>query len=507
MIVWNFQPMSRRHIMRKTFIFISFLTFILLSGCNQSQSENENLTVKEEKQLEEVVSKEMNKVEDELVEDVDDNNTLNENLNDEESEFDDDRPKQGDYNIYIGGEVIETDDKIIIHGESNLIPGSRVVGEVSVGKNVRYFIRPKVEDYDFLADTTELVDENGNFYMEIEHPGLHNETEVTVKFHFDGQQNEDVIRHYGDRGQNLEGPYIYKHQGEVGGRGPDNIYKKAEVKTSFIPGEEKAVRHFSEPEWYTDIDDIGNPRVWIEVEEINDDGEYFYIHGRSNLIEGSRISIKRKNSQKAETLVKPDGSFHFKFDYEYEEDAPFVIEFDPSDFQWNIVEETYGAKGQKLVGNLVETNKFNNKQFIQYEVELQSREIDVPENVDLEIDGSEVTMLVPDDILFDFDKYDLKDDAKKTLEEISETLQNSFNKKELNITINGHTDNIGSKQYNEKLSKQRADEVKKYLESLLQDSNITFKTEGYGDTKPIASNDTEEGQAKNRRVEIVIDLK
>lgn len=184
-----------------------------------------------------------------------------------------------------------------------------------------------------------------------------------------------------------------------------------------------------------------------------------------------------------------------------------MIEFDPSDFQWNIVEETYGAKGQKLVGNLVETNKFNNKQFIQYEVELQSREIDVPENVDLEIDGSEVTMLVPDDILFDFDKYDLKDDAKETLEEISETLQNSFNKKELNITINGHTDNIGSKQYNEKLSKQRADEVKKYLESLLQDSNITFKTEGYGDTKPIASNDTEEGQAKNRRVEIVIDLK
>lgn len=180
--------------------------------------------MKEEKQLEEVVSKEMNKVEGELVEDVDDNNTLNENLNDEESEFDDDRPKQRDYNIYIGGEVIETDDKIIIHGESNLIPGSRVVGEVSVGKNVRYFIRPKVEDYDFLTDTTELVDENGNFYMEIEHPGLHNETEVTVKFHFDGQQNEDVIGHYGDRGQNLEGPYIYKHQREVGGRGPDNIY-------------------------------------------------------------------------------------------------------------------------------------------------------------------------------------------------------------------------------------------------------------------------------------------
>src|SRR5690606_16929359 len=107
--------------------------------------------------------------------------------------------QQGDYNVFLGGEVIETEDKIIIQGESNLIPGSRVIGEVSVGKNVRYFLRPKVQDYDFIADTNELVDENGNFYMEIEHPGLNNETEVTVKFHFDGQQNDDVIRHYGDR--------------------------------------------------------------------------------------------------------------------------------------------------------------------------------------------------------------------------------------------------------------------------------------------------------------------
>lgn len=255
------------------------------------------------------------------------------------------------------------------------------------------------------------------------------------------------------------------------------------------------------------MDDIGDPRVWIEVDEINDDGEYFYVNGRSNLIEGSRIAIKRNESQQAETMVNPDGSFHFKFDYEYKEDAPFVIEFNPNDYQWNIVEETYGAKGQKLVGNLVETNKYNDNQTIQYEVELESQVIDVPDNVELEIDGSEVTMLVPDNILFDFDEYDLKKDAKTTLKEISKTLQNSFNKKDLNITINGHTDNTGSKEYNKKLSKQRAEEVKKYLDDQLEGTNITFTTEGYGDSKPIASNDTEDGQAKNRRVEIVIQLK
>lgn len=489
--------------MKKASFMISFL-IIFLIGCNSTQiAETE---VVEEKQSERSIQVEENN-EDESEQQID---RLDEPVEEAEEIVQNEQeegPKQGDYQIYLGGIVTETDDKIIIEGESNLIPGSRVFGEVSVGKSVTYFLKPQVEDYDFLADTTELVDENGNFYMELEHPQLNEEIEVSVAFHFDGQQNDDVIRHYGDRGQNLEGPYIYKHQGEVGGRGPDNIYRKAEVITSFIPSEEKAIRQFTEPEWYTDVDDLGDPRVWLEVDEVNDDGEYFYVTGRSNLIEGSRIVIKRKASQLAETIVYPDGSFHFKFDYEYVEDEPFIIEFDPSKFQWNIVEETYGAKGQKLVGNLVETDKYSDKQFIRYEVELSSQEIDVPDNVELEIDGTEVTMLIPDNILFDFDEYALKDDAKSTLKEISETIQTSFNKEHLEITISGHTDNIGAKDYNEKLSKNRADEVKKYLKQQLEDADITFTTEGYGDTKPVASNDSEEGKAKNRRVEIIIHLK
>ena len=206
--------------MKKTLYIFSFLIILFLYGCNLQQNVDSNPGDEEENveavQTEEVSETEENTVEEN--EEDDESTTENEEMIEEEDESDDDRPKQGDYNVYLGGEVIETDDKIIIHGESNLIPGSRVVGEVAVGKNVRYFINPRVEDYDFLADTSELVDEDGNFYMEIEHPGLNAETEVTVKFHFDGQQNDDVIRHYGDRGQNLEGPYIYKHQGEVGAR-------------------------------------------------------------------------------------------------------------------------------------------------------------------------------------------------------------------------------------------------------------------------------------------------
>ncbi|MEI3604404.1 OmpA family protein [Pseudogracilibacillus sp. SE30717A] len=481
------------------YLFLFIIPFFLL-GCSMLPTFNKE---KEEKEVAEEVEENNEATEVKEVEEPEESEVEEETTEEEEPES---LHTQGDYDIYIGGEVIETEDKIIIEGESNLIPGSRVVGEVSVGKNVRYFINPTVKDFDYLADTSEIVNDDGTFYMELEHPNLDQETEVSVKFHFDGQQNDDVIRHYGDRGQKLEGPYIYKHQGEVGGRGPDNIYQKAEVKTIFTPEKEKAVRQFKEPDWYEEIDDIGDSRVWIEVDEINDDGEYFYVHGRSNLIEGSRVIIKRQN-QEAEAMVNPDGSFNFKFDYEYKEDVPFKIVFDPNDYQWNIVEETYGAKGQKLVGNLVETNEYNNNQTIVFEIEHESQEIDVPDNVELEIDGSEVTMLVPDNILFDYDKYELKKEAKETLKEISKTLESSFNKKDLDITINGHTDNKGSKEYNEKLSKQRADEVKKYFESQLKASEIQFTTEGYGDTKPIASNDTEEGQAKNRRVEIIINLK
>jgi OmpA-OmpF porin, OOP family len=131
----------------------------------------------------------------------------------------------------------------------------------------------------------------------------------------------------------------------------------------------------------------------------------------------------------------------------------------------------------------------------------------VPDNVELKIEGSEVTMLVPDNVLFDFDKFDLKESSKETLKEISKSLESSFNKKDLDIVIHGHTDNVGNKAYNLELSEKRANEVKNYLESLLPSSEVIFTTKGHGDAKPIATNDNESGQAKNRRVEIVINLK
>lgn len=73
--------------------------------------------------------------------------------------------------------------------------------------------------------------------------------------------------------------------------------------------------------------------------------------------------------------------------------------------------------------------------------------------------------------------------------------------KEFAISIEGHTDNVGDKELNLKLSKDRAVAVKEYLtEKGIDASRIS--SEGFGDTKPVENNDTEEGRAKNRRVEI-----
>lgn len=471
------------------FYFVLGACLILITGCGLGKSADEK---NESQAIEDIVEEQVKEEEEEEVEEP-----LEEEEEDVTDEADEteEAVKLGGYDVFIGGEMIETEDKLIIHGESNLLPGARVVGEVTVGEE------------DYVADTTEIVEDDGTFYMEIPYESLGKEAHVAVKFHFDGQQDKGIVRHYGDRGQNLEGPYIYQHRRKSGGRSPKDIYKKAEARVSFEPSEELAIRHFKEPVWYDIPEDIGDPRVWIEVEEINNDDDHFYIHGRSNLIEGSKIRVTRKFINRDETFVNPDGSFDFKLDYEYLENIPFEIEFRPHDYQWNIVEEAYGKEGQNLVGNLVETNKYNNKQIILKIVELESSEIDLPDNVELNIDGSEVTMLVPDEVLFDFDKYDLKDSSKEVLKEISQVLATSFNKKDFDIYINGHTDNEGNPEYNLELSKKRAEEVKNYMADQLAEADVTFETTGYGETKPIASNDNEKGRQKNRRVEIIINLR
>jgi len=71
------------------------------------------------------------------------------------------------------------------------------------------------------------------------------------------------------------------------------------------------------------------------------------------------------------------------------------------------------------------------------------------------------------------------------------------------VEIAGHTDSVGDVDYNVKLSKRRASSVKQYLiKKGIDPSKVV--TKGYGLTEPVADNETEEGRAKNRRVELII---
>ena len=103
-------------------------------------------------------------------------------------------------------------------------------------------------------------------------------------------------------------------------------------------------------------------------------------------------------------------------------------------------------------------------------------------------------------IYFDFNKSDLKAESEPALNEIAKLLTGNPN---LKVFIVGHTDNVGGVDYNMKLSQARADAVVKTLTTKYKVNPQNMKSYGVGQLAPVAPNKTEEGRAKNRRVELV----
>jgi len=114
--------------------------------------------------------------------------------------------------------------------------------------------------------------------------------------------------------------------------------------------------------------------------------------------------------------------------------------------------------------------------------------------------GEGIKITFSSGILFDVDKSDLKGQYKSELADLSRIL-NKY--EDTNILLVGHTDSTGAEEYNLALSKRRADSVASYL--VTQNVNSArFSSEGYGESQPVASNDTAAGRAQNRRVEVAI---
>jgi OOP family OmpA-OmpF porin len=101
---------------------------------------------------------------------------------------------------------------------------------------------------------------------------------------------------------------------------------------------------------------------------------------------------------------------------------------------------------------------------------------------------------------FDFDKATLRPDAKVILDEAAAILKRN---PDVRVDVDGYTDSIGTKEYNQKLSERRAASVADYLAS--QGVNrSSLIPRGFGEDNPVDSNKTKEGRAKNRRVELLV---
>jgi outer membrane protein OmpA-like peptidoglycan-associated protein len=122
------------------------------------------------------------------------------------------------------------------------------------------------------------------------------------------------------------------------------------------------------------------------------------------------------------------------------------------------------------------------------------------ENATVERVGEGILITFDSGILFEFDSYALKPSTRDNLNELAPTL---IKYDDTDVLVLGHTDSTGPDDYNMKLSDKRASSVNNYLVGQGVASG-RMSNEGYGETDPVATNETEEGRQLNRRVEVVI---
>jgi outer membrane protein OmpA-like peptidoglycan-associated protein len=149
-----------------------------------------------------------------------------------------------------------------------------------------------------------------------------------------------------------------------------------------------------------------------------------------------------------------------------------------------------GAAIGGVAGGII--GKYMDEQAAEMEQDLKGARIErVGEGIKITFDSG---------ILFDFDSANLRPEAKENLTQLAGILQKYENTE---ILIEGHTDATGSEEYNQGLSERRADSVSGFLGGLGV-KKIRMTTVGYGETQPVADNETAAGQQANRRVEVAI---
>ncbi|WP_321792821.1 OmpA family protein [Caballeronia sp. J97] len=131
----------------------------------------------------------------------------------------------------------------------------------------------------------------------------------------------------------------------------------------------------------------------------------------------------------------------------------------------------------------------------------RDQEVALNQQVGIEVTQTRqgVQVRLPDRVLFDFDKSALRSDSTPAIQRAVVLL----NRSKKSVIVEGHTDNTGTHEYNQALSEERAQTVASALELRgIAASRVTAK--GFAYDRPAANNDTPQGQAQNRRTEIVV---
>ena len=115
--------------------------------------------------------------------------------------------------------------------------------------------------------------------------------------------------------------------------------------------------------------------------------------------------------------------------------------------------------------------------------------------------GSGIKVQLDSTVLFASGKSVLRPEAEAELAKVADLIRTHTGAR---VVIEGHTDHVGSQQMNQALSEQRAAAVESYLAAAGGMESITFISRGYGEKRPVASNETSEGRQLNRRVEITV---
>jgi OmpA-OmpF porin, OOP family len=155
-------------------------------------------------------------------------------------------------------------------------------------------------------------------------------------------------------------------------------------------------------------------------------------------------------------------------------------------------EKEYWVKLSGFAGNGIEVEAFKLNVL---EIEAMQQEVGANEMYEAIAKDGFVALYIN----FETGKSTIKPESESVIAEIAAMLKQNPN---LKVSVEGHTDNVGNLQSNQTLSESRANAVMKALVAQGVDAS-RMKYKGWGQTKPIGSNDTEEGRAKNRRVEIV----